>query len=181
VNLIDQAEDLMLHQFKDSLILIGLIRSLITPFEEVAQNIQRLQNGRYIDEAEGRRLDILGLIVGQPRRDMNDEDYRAWIQVGIKLNIGSGTPEDVLGILGILLGHKKPILLQEHVPDGVLFIFSRQEKVPPTVIFGIVRCAVANVIKCSFAEADACGAFRLNMTSFSQSKFADFFKEDKHE
>ena len=36
-------------------------------------------HGRYIEEAAGERLDVLGQLVGQPRLGMNDDDYRAWI------------------------------------------------------------------------------------------------------
>ena len=59
MNLIDEAESLMLHQFKNSPKLNGLIRSLVAPLGEVDQLLQSMHHGRYIDEAASHRLDIL--------------------------------------------------------------------------------------------------------------------------
>ena len=155
MNLIDEAENLMLHQFKDSPKLTGLIRELVSPLEEVARNIQELHHGRFIEEAEERRLDLLGNIVGQPRRDMSDGDYKAWIHVGIKLNIGSGTAEDVLGILKIIYGKKPDVLIEEQPPNDLVFRFLSAPKAPLKAVFNIIRSACPVNTKCHFVRAYA--------------------------
>jgi len=180
MNLIDEAESLMLHQFKDSPKLIRLVRALVTPLEKAARNIQVLHHGRYIKNAKGQRLDILGRIVGQPREHMSDADYRAWIQVGIRLNISSGTPEDVLGILRILLGAKAQVLIYEYPPNIVVFTFFNRSQFPLQALLNITRKATPIVTKCHFVCANLAETFRFDMSSFSQAKFADFFKEESY-
>jgi hypothetical protein len=154
MNLIDEAESLMLHQFSKSPKLVALIRSLVAPLEECDQALASLHQGRYISEAHGERLDILGRLVNQPRQGMVDDDYRAWIQVAIKLNISSGRPEDVLGILKILYGQKPDVLIQERPPNDVVFTFLSLPKAPIKTLFAIIRSACPVSTKCHFVRAD---------------------------
>ncbi len=154
MNLIDESESLLLHQFRNSPRLIGLIHCLVAPLEECDQKLQALHHGRYIEEAVGERLDVLGQLVGQPRLSMNDDDYRAWIQVAIRLNLSSGTPEDVLGILKILYRKKPDVIIEEHPPNDVTFTFLSLPKAPLKTMFSIIRSACPVSTKCSFIRAD---------------------------
>lgn len=49
------------------------------------------------------QLDMLGRIVGQRRNGMVDLLLRAWTKARIRINKASGTPEDLLDVLGIAL------------------------------------------------------------------------------
>ena len=105
MTLIEEAESLILHQFAKSPKIKALVRCLVKPFQEVLDVMESLHHGGYIKHASSHRLDVLGEIVGQPRRDMNDDDYRAWIDVGIKLNDCVGTAEDIFAILACSTVH----------------------------------------------------------------------------
>ena len=194
MNLIDEAESLMLHQFRNSTKLIGLIRSLVAPLEEVDQLIQSMHQGRYINDATAHRLDILGRIVGQPRNGMDDDDYRAWIKVAIKLNIGSGNIADLLAILSILYGKNPDVELQERPPNNLVFSFFSLPHAPLKALFAILSSACPVSTKCSFIRADVGASaasirlaglephkakqiFRFDLSPFPESFFADFFKE----
>ena len=194
MNLIDEAESLMLHQFRNSTKLIGLIRSLVAPLGEVDQLLQSMHHGRYIDEAASHRLDILGRIVGQPRNGMDDDDYRAWIKVAIKLNIGSGTIADLLAILSILYGKNPEVELQERPPNNIVFSFFSLPHAPLKALFAILSSACPVSTKCSFIRADVGASaasirlaglephkakqiFRFDLSPFPEAFFADFFKE----
>ena len=52
--------------------------------------------------AEGQQLDNLGEIVGETRQGRSDEDYLIAIRAKIKLNISSGTIEDVLAVAALV-------------------------------------------------------------------------------
>jgi hypothetical protein len=71
---------------------------------------------------------------------MGDDDYRAWIDVGIRLNIGSGTPEDVLAIISILCGKKPNVLMHEYGHDAI-FTFLALPKTPLKAFFAIIQSA----------------------------------------
>ena len=177
MTLMEEAESLILHQFAQSPKLKGLIRGLVKPFQEVLDNLEDLHHGGYITKAYGERLDILGDIVGQPRRDMGDDDYRAWIDVGIRLNIGSGTPEDVLAIISILCGRKPNALMHEYGND-VVFTFLALPKTSLKAFFAIIQSAVPVTTLCHFIRADKAPVFRFDTSPFSEAYLADFFEEN---
>lgn len=195
MNLIDEAEALLLHQFSKASLFKAFIRSLAKPFAEAYDELEKLHQGRYIDDAQGATLDVIGQIVGQDRLGMNDEDYRPWIKVAIYLNNSSGTAENMLTILGILFGKKPPVRLQEYAPNEVIFTFFENPKFPVKTLFAIMRRATPVSTRCQFIKADPTPrkhsgaailntqrlAFCFDQTPFSECYFADFFEGESHE
>jgi hypothetical protein len=189
MNLIDEAESLLLHQFSQSPKLKALLRALVAPFHDVDEQVHKLHHGGYIDNAKGASLGVIGNIVGQSRLGMKDEDYRPWIKVAICLNNGCGTPENVLAILRILFDKTPPIRLEEFAPNDVIVTFFEHPKFPLPTLFAIVRSAMPVNTKCQFVRAESTAAigvhmlemndplppFRLDFTPFSACYFADFF------
>jgi hypothetical protein len=178
MNLCEEAESLLLYQFSQSAKLKALVRGLVEPFRIADDELHKLRHGRYIDEASGHTLDIIGSIVGQPRHNMKDGDYRAWITVGILLNQSSGTPEDVLAILNILYRLKPNFIMHEYQPNDVVFTLLTLPMAPVKAVFDIVRSASPVCTVCHFIRADKEPAFRFDVGSFSSSHFADYFLED---
>jgi hypothetical protein len=178
MTLMEEAESLILHQFAKSPKLNGLIRSLVKPFQEVLDQIEAMHHGRYIDTAHGQSLDVLGDIVGQSRQYMADGDYRPWIDVGIKLNSCTGTPEDVSGILRILYGHKPQVFMHEYHPHHVVFIFFALPKISSKALLGILRSAAPVTTVCHFIRADMGSTFRFDDSPLIEPHFADFFTEN---
>lgn len=196
MNLVENANAKLLHQFEDSPKLKGLIKSLVLPFQEVLDHIESLHNGRYIDQACGPTLDVIGELVRQPRDGMTDEEFRPWIKVRIHLNNGSGTPENVFAILIILFGSKAHIKMEEYPPNDVIFSFFKFPKCPLDTLFRIIRSAAPVTVECQFLNLSTPNSdikpthlgvvrstqdyqhFRFDFTAFSASHFADFFEED---
>lgn len=176
MNLIDEAESLLLYQFSHSPKLKSLVKNLIKPLQELLDVIEDLHHGRYVKNAYGPRLDILGSIVGQPRRNMDDSDYRAWIDVGIKLNNGSGTAEDTLTILKILYRNSTHFLMQEH-RNNIFFTLFKRPIAPMGTVFDILQSASPISTECHFICADGEPSFRFDSTPFEPSTLADFYEE----
>lgn len=193
MNLIDEAESLMLYQFSTSQKLKALTRALVKPFHDADNEIAKIRNGYCISQASGATLDIIGDIVGQPRGGMNDEDYRPWIKVAICLNHSAGSAENVFSILNILFGKKPPISMEEYPPGDVIVTFFEYPKFSTTTLFAIVRSAMPIGTTCQFIKATTgvrenvrvmkaqLSAFRFDHTAFSASFLADFFKESSDE
>jgi hypothetical protein len=175
--LIEEAESLVLHQFTHSPKLKGLVRALAKPFQDVLNLLEELHRGGYIDKASGQRLDVLGDIIGQPRRGMNDEDYGAWINVGIKLNTGSGTSENILAIVNILYRQKPNFLMQEYQPNDVVFTLLSLPMAPLQVAIDIVRSAAPTTTSCHFIRAELPTPFKFDVSPFPQANLAEFFEE----
>lgn len=177
MNLIDEAESLLLHQFQKSPKLKALIRSLVAPLQELADQLYSLHDGKYIEEAYGERLDILGRLVDQPRKGMSDVEYRLWLKVRICLNNSHGTPKDVLKILSILL-EKDSFLMDERWPNDVLFTFLEAPKAPLKHLLHIIKASIPLNTCCHFLAADKKPLFRFDSgNGFGSGHLADYYEE----
>jgi hypothetical protein len=192
--LMDEAERLLLHQFSNSKRVVGLIRALTTPFQEALTELERLHDGRYIDQAADETLDVIGDIVGQPRVHMTDANYRPWIKVAIHLNNSAGTVENVLTILTTLFGKKAPVVVQEYPPNAVIFAFLERPSFSLATLKKIVLSAVPITTNCQITtgpnamEAPALSTnnidtehvplFRFDYSRFDESCFSDFIEEE---
>jgi len=194
MDLITQAESLLLYQFSQSPKIIGLVKSLAQPFQEIVIEIEKLHHGRYISEACGSSLDIIGDIVNCKRHNMSDEEYRAWLKVATLLNHCQGTANGVLAILMVLFGLKPKIQLDEYEPNVVMFTFFTYPHVPTNILFSIIRHALPITTTCKFVDASSgpgsgeatlslrahsMPIFQLDVSSFDESVFADFFRENQ--
>lgn len=61
------AQSRLATQFREATNLINYIKSLLSESNDLEQVFQDLLEKRFIDTAEGVQLDVLGVIVGQPR------------------------------------------------------------------------------------------------------------------
>lgn len=180
MKLVDEAESLLLYQFKDAKRLKNLMRSLVMPLETIANDIETFSDGLHIDEASGHLLDVVGKVIGQPRACMGDEDFRIWLKLRIKLNRCNGTPEELLSILHLLLGSYHPMIVAEHKPNNIILTFFKISKISTATIFSLIKKASPPGLRLYFINATAAQPFRFDISTFSQSRFADFFKEDIH-
>lgn len=194
MNLVEEAETLVLHQFANSPKLKGLIRSLIKPFQEALEHVDMLRYSLYIDQAEGQTLDIIGGIVGQERRGMSDEDFRPWLKVGVLLNTNAGTTENLLRIAYILYGQELKFSFKERAGYVEFTMFAAPKHTSNKVMDDILRKALPLSIrmdsKISYLppapkderpsllnnKTNNQKPFQLDMTAFSDSFFSDFLE-----
>lgn len=59
-----------------------------------------------VANCEGVQLNRIGEIIGQPRWDLTDADYRKTLRARVTANISKGTPEGLLLVLTELLGDR---------------------------------------------------------------------------
>jgi hypothetical protein len=100
-----QARALLLAQFQDKSNLTALLDSWTAQIQELEAVFFDLLEDRTIDNAVGEQLDVLGRIVGEPRSGKDDDDYRLWIKGRISANTSSGTPEDILNLIDLLVSN----------------------------------------------------------------------------
>ena len=77
--------------------------------------------GRFLDNAEGEQLNGLGDLVGEERLGRSDDDYRNAIRVRIFQNQASGTPEQMLTLLRLLVPDAAGVHIEEIFPAKVWF------------------------------------------------------------
>jgi hypothetical protein len=88
-----------------------------------AKQIQDFENaaaavfsGRTIDSAIGKQLDGLGALVGEARNGLDDDTYRLRIRARIKLNISSGTPDEIIDLFKLLTAAGTVPTITEYQP-----------------------------------------------------------------
>ncbi len=93
----------LLEEFK------GLINweKLLDVYSRQIQDLEdmffELIEKRFIDDAVGVQLDGLGRIIGAPRNGLADEPYRVQLRVQIRINRSSGTVEDIISVVALLV------------------------------------------------------------------------------
>ncbi len=175
MKLVDEAESLLLYQFKDAARLKGLVRSLVAPLQAIADAIDSLSEGIHIDAVSGNLLDILGRLVGQSRSGMNDDDFKTWLRIRIKLNRCNGTPEELLNILRLLLGETYSVTLIEYQPNDIVIVFFDAFKISSETVFSLIKKASPLGLRHHFIDANRENPFQLDNSAFSSAQFAEFF------
>lgn len=116
----DQAVGRLISQYKEKPRIEGFLRAFVDPFQPLEAALIDLIINRWVYTAVGAQLDVLGVIVDEPRGGRMDQEYRIAIIAKIAINNSKGTPEEVISIFGLLTA-STDILLQEYFP-GVVWL-----------------------------------------------------------
>lgn len=81
----------------------ALVRRFCGPLQKAEHAAVQLMIYRTVDTAFGELLNQFGKLVGQPRRDLDDDDYRRYIRARIKANRSRGTGPDILAIARLVI------------------------------------------------------------------------------
>lgn len=101
----DRLEGRIYEQFKDKPKIVAIAREVIAPQLQAIENAgQQLLTLWAIEDSEGVQLDIIGLLIGQPRFGLSDPDYRPVLSARIRANRSGGAPKDVYEVFRLLVG-----------------------------------------------------------------------------
>jgi|SRR6185436_1046527 len=96
---IEQGLDRLLEQYKNKPRLQGLIEPWLGWIQKLEDAVWEVITLRYLETGSGAQLDILGKILGAPRANLSDENYRVRLKAqGIILRT-KGNPVDIESLL----------------------------------------------------------------------------------
>lgn len=121
------------EQFKSKEGVESLLNSLAEPAQGVEDALWQLYTERSIDVAVGVQLDALGAIVGQERGGMTDDDYRRHVRARIAANRSSGTVEDVIRVLVLVVNDEDAVIEIDPQPPAAYVARVNGVAVDPTV------------------------------------------------
>jgi hypothetical protein len=98
----------------------ALLASWLTEVQAVEDALWQLLVERSLATAEGAQLDVLGAIVGEPRRGRDDETYRLWISARNMVSRSSGVTTELIAIARKLIGPTDTIRLEEYYPAAMV-------------------------------------------------------------
>ncbi len=119
-NHVEDAETLLLEQFKNSTKLKNLLGSFTAQIQTIEDMLIDLWQARWLDNAEGQQLDGLGSIVGVDRNGDTDTQYRIRIRARIYSNVSNGTPDDIIRVAKLLLPNVTVNYTEEYPAGFVL-------------------------------------------------------------
>lgn len=86
----------LLEQYKGKENIETWIQIYLEGVQDLEDHAWLVYTQRFLENAEGVQLDVLGDIVGEQRGGKEDPQYRIWIGVRIRLNRSFGTIKDVI-------------------------------------------------------------------------------------
>jgi hypothetical protein len=92
----EQAYGLFLEQYAEKPRLAALLASYTQEIQELEDAIWAVRIGRFLDNAVGAQLDVIGKLVGESREGRADNVYRVLITGKIRVNWSLGRPKDVI-------------------------------------------------------------------------------------
>lgn len=117
---IKEALKLVITQLRGKGKFEALLSSYVAELDELEAALWQLNEDRWIDTAEGEQLDGLGRIVKAIRAGATDDQFRLRLRARILLNRSSGTPNEILKILRLMVKSTTTLLYTAKYPASFL-------------------------------------------------------------
>jgi len=141
----------LLEQYKEHDKIKRLHEIYLEEVQEVEDAVWLTRTTRYLADAVGEQLDWLGDIVGEKRQGKEDDNYRIWIAVRIRLNRSRGTTDDVIDC--IKLATDAAFTLREFSEAAFRVTFSEMPDFPNDIALIIFYAKAAGVHSTVFFPA----------------------------
>jgi hypothetical protein len=155
-----EAEDLLLWQWRDSPNVKGLLKSFTENLQFVEDSLFQLLDERGLYTAIGEQLDVLGRIVGEDRYGRSDEPYRVALIGRVTANNSDGSTEEAMQTLRAIT-QAEHITFFEHYPASVHYYASG----------GVTNGIVAALDSASSAGISTRVLYDLDQTMFLAAEF----------
>lgn len=109
---------LLLQQWRSSSKVTGILATYLRIFQDLENVTWDVINSRMVDTAVGAQLDMLGDLVGEPRKGRNDIDYRSAVRLRIRVNRSQGRAVDVIDVA--TQGSGTPAIYREY-PESLVW------------------------------------------------------------
>jgi hypothetical protein len=111
----DRMVDFLISQFQGKENLEKILFVISKQIQEIEDTIRDLRLFRAIDTAEGAQLDQLGDLVGEPRIERTDTQYRDAIKFRIFVNTSKGRYEEIITFI-LQVTDAENVIITEHFP-----------------------------------------------------------------
>lgn len=144
-----------IEQYKNKPRMEAWVTSYLLEIQAVEDAIYDVYTLRWLDNATGAQLSMLGQIVGQHNPGLSDADYKVLIRARIAVNRSNGKPDELIEILRLMAASTgaNPILIEltENYPAAhVIQLISDIGTVDPDLIFDMLTQADAAGVELNF-------------------------------
>jgi hypothetical protein len=115
-NHVQQALARLVTQYQNSPNLQSLLSGIVTPCQDIENALVDMNNLRYLPDATGAQLDVIGVIVGLARtQGQSDASYILDLYGQIKVNTSEGQPEQAIQAFLLFTGAPYVLLYETHL------------------------------------------------------------------
>jgi hypothetical protein len=153
VNYCDNSKLRLVEQFKQSVLLQGLICALLSEVQDLDVVFQDLLVNRAVDTAVGEQLEQLAEIVGADIAGLETDEARAQIRFQIGINISNGEPETVITFVKEVTDAN--FVQYKEIYPAKVYIFTDGQTVPTGLnglIQGVAPAGVGVEVVSSFGD-----------------------------
>jgi hypothetical protein len=105
---VEQARAKLVQKYRDKPRFLALLDSFIKQIQELENAIDQVIRSRFLDEADDFHTELLGKLVGQPRRGEDLATYKLYISARILVNRSLARAADIIQIANVLLRADEP-------------------------------------------------------------------------
>lgn len=148
-------KSLLPQQYKESVNFNKIIDIFSNEFEQLKIVNEQLKVYRWLNNAIGKQLDVLGIIVVEPRNGRNDIDYRKALFFKIFINTSKGLVEDLIYIVEFITN--ATIVYYADNPPAGYTIYTDGPDIPNdfhSFLDIVTGGGISVVAYCSYAVAD---------------------------
>lgn len=180
-NHVSEAIDNLIAKFKDLPNFQAVITAFVNQVQELEVALNDLITERTLDTAIGEQLDGIGEILGEDRQGRSDVDYRTALRARILLNVGSGTPEEIIEMISFLTDDKDNELTEYFPAAFTIFVegaltFAEASDANTALQSGKPAAVLAHLI---YGESPIADLFQYDLgPGYDQGKWATVLNPD---
>lgn len=144
---VEQAHGKLVQKYRDKPRFLALLDSYIKQIQELEDANDAVIRRRFLDESDDFGTELLGKLVGQPRRGEDLATYKLYISARIRVNRSLARASDVIQIANMLLRITDPADGVHYDEGAANFTLSSPEPIrvdaDPEVLVEMVRQAKA--------------------------------------
>jgi len=101
-------------QFDEKTVLKAVTEAIAEQIQDLQDTIYQLLTEKHLNSAIGAQLDVLGRIIGRPRRGYNDQQYRDLLKLQVGINTSTGAPGSVVPIIKTITGSSTVDIFEDY-------------------------------------------------------------------
>jgi len=175
---VDSALALLVQQFRGKARLEGVLSALARQVQSLEDTLWDLHLERRPGRATGAQLDGIGRIVGLQRGALADGTYRTHLRARIRLLRSTGTPEEILGMISMVVGPGASIELNEYQRATILLaVRGRLTEATDDDVVALVHAAKPAGVRAIAELSEATGVFTFDSDADDEG-FGDVYDHD---
>lgn len=131
---------LLMQRFQGKPAIEGLLGSYLTQVQALENALWQLLTDT-LDSAEGTQLNQLGSLLGEPRYELDDDDFRTILRAQVLALRSEGTAPDLLALAELLI--PEGYMLTEYFPAALVVEASEPPALPEARILALLQRATA--------------------------------------